>query len=314
MLPRFQIVDAQAALSFLVNQASFIETEVYRIQYPEILYPQLIPIDESAPDWVKSITFYSVQQVGQADWFHHTATDMRLADVQRSKFEVAVEMAGIGYRYTLEELGMAMQMGINLTSERGAAALRAYEEFVEKIAFSGDTKKNWTGLINDASVTASNAPTNGTGTTWAVKTGDQIATDVNALLTGVYTNSQTVELADTLLLPVDQFTLIATKRMSDSVDMTVLDWITRYNVYTAQTGRPLVVRAIRQLDQAGAGPSDRAVAYRRDPSVVKMHIPMRHRFLQVWQTGPITFDVPGIFRLGGVEIRRPGAIRYLDAI
>jgi len=45
-----------------------------------------------------------------------------------------------------------------------------------------------------------------------------------------------------------------------------------------------------------------------------MHIPMRHRFLPVWQTGPITFDVPGIFRTGGVEIRRPGAFRYVDGI
>jgi hypothetical protein len=34
----------------------------------------------------------------------------------------------------------------------------------------------------------------------------------------------------------------------------------------------------------------------------------------VWQRGPIRFDVPGIFRLGGLEIRRPKAVRYIDGI
>jgi hypothetical protein len=32
------------------------------------------------------------------------------------------------------------------------------------------------------------------------------------------------------------------------------------------------------------------------------------------QTAPLRFDVPGIFRTGGVEIRRPGSMRYLDGI
>lgn len=41
---------------------------------------------------------------------------------------------------------------------------------------------------------------------------------------------------------------------------------------------------------------------------------MPHRFLPVWQTGPMWFDVPGIFRFGGLEIRRPGAARYVDGI
>jgi hypothetical protein len=56
------------------------------------------------------------------------------------------------------------------------------------------------------------------------------------------------------------------------------------------------------------------VAYRRDPSVVKMYMPMPFRFLPVWQTGPIIFEVPGIFRLGGVDVRRPKAMRYVDGI
>src|ERR1051325_5797080 len=112
---RMNLLDSQQALSFLIQQASHIEAEVYKIQYPDIQYSQLIPIDTSANEWAKSVTFFSMDRIGNAAWFNHMATDMRLADVNRAKFEVGIEMAGIGYRYTLEELGFAQLVpGTNL--------------------------------------------------------------------------------------------------------------------------------------------------------------------------------------------------------
>ena len=56
------------------------------------------------------------------------------------------------------------------------------------------------------------------------------------------------------------------------------------------------------------------VAYCKAPDVLKMHVPMPFRFLPAWQSGPISFEIPGIFRLGGLDIRLPKAVRYLDGI
>ncbi len=306
----------QQAMSFLVQQASYIEQQVYRIQYPDIQYPSLVPVTTEAPEWTKSITFYSQDAVGRADWFHQRAKDMPLADVTRGQHEETVELAGIGYRYDLAEINTAMMQGINLPSDKAAAAYRAYEEFVDEIAIVGDTDKGKYGLTNNPNVTIVNAASGGTAPyspSWLDKTTQEILNDVNDLLTGAYTASQTVELADTLLLPISVYSHIATLQMPN-LPMTVLEWISRYNVYTQQTGQPLMVRGIRRLDTAGVGGTGRIVAYRRDPLVVRMHIPMPHMFLQPFQTGPLIFDVPGIFRLGGVEIRRPSAFRYLDHI
>lgn len=314
---RLNLQDAQQALGFLVEQTAHIETEVYRTVYPDIQYPNLIPVDESANEWAKSVTFFSTDKVGQADWFHHMATDMRIADVNRTKYEQGIEMAGIGYRYTLEELGQAMLVpGMNLTAERGDAARRAYEEFVDNVAMRGSTDKGWTGLINDATVTRVDAPNDGTASSrlWTAKTVDLILRDINLILSGIYSSSNTVEMADTILLPVAQHLSLSTIRIPDSGGDTLMSFIMRANVYTAQTGQQLVIRAVRGLETAGSGSTARMVAYKRDPRVLKLHLPMRHRFLPVWQTGPLTFDVPGIFRLGGTEIRRPGAVRYLDGI
>ena len=85
------------------------------------------------------------------------------------------------------------------------------------------------------------------------------------------------------------------------------------NIYTAETGQPLKIRTLRQLDGAGADGADRAMAYPMDMEVVRYHIPME-----------LTFDEPrrvaggwrydGNLALGGVEISEPNAMRYLDGI
>jgi hypothetical protein len=313
---RMHLMDSQEALAFLVRQTSHIEAEVYRTVYPEIQYPDLIPIDTSANEWAKSITFFSMDKVGQAAWFSHLATDMRLADVNRTKFEQGIEMAGIGYRYTLEELGFARMIpGTNLTSERADAARFAYEQFVDDIAFTGSTDKGWEGLINNSAVTTGYVAADGTGSSrlWSAKTADLMIRDVNVGLSGIWTGSSMVEMADTVLIPPSGLVSLSTTRISDTNE-NALSYLIKYNMYTLQTGRPLTIRAVHALEYAGADGTGRMVIYRKDPRVVKMHSPMVHRFLPIWQTGPMVYDIPGIFRLGGVEIRRPAAVRYLDGI
>lgn len=308
--------DAQSALSFMQQQASYIEPQVYEIQYPEIQYPDLVPVDTSGNEWAKSITFYSSDKVGQAAWFHHMANDVPFADIVRTKQEKGIEMAAIGYYYTLEEIGVSQQIpGMNLTTERADAARRAYEEFMENIAFIGDSTKDWTGLINDAGVTAGSAVADGTGTSalWSAKSGDLMIRDVNSILTGVYTASETVEMADTLLLPIDRFTRLATTRVENTT-ASAMGWLQQFNTYTAVTNQPLTIRAVRGLATAGAGGTARMVAYRNDPQILKLHLPMPHKFLGVMQVAALRYDVPGIFRTGGLEIRRPGSVRYLDGI
>ncbi len=45
-----------------------------------------------------------------------------------------------------------------------------------------------------------------------------------------------------------------------------------------------------------------------------MHIPMPHKFLPPWQSGPLRWDVPGVMRLGGLDIRLPKEVSYVDGI
>jgi hypothetical protein len=313
-------IDAPRALAFLVSQQAYIEPTVYKTQYAAIRYPRLVPIERNAPEWVPSVTYFSMDQVGQAKWLTGAANDVPKADVLRRQFETTVSMAGIGYGYDLEEIGKAQLLNINLPPEKADAARRASEEFIDQVAIFGDTPKGYTGLVNSPSVTAGSAAATGNqngatnSTLWANKTADQILLDVNSQLIGIYNGTSQVEMADTLLLPYDQMLALSFRRIDQVNSTTILDWIRRNNIYTIETGQPLEVNGVRGLETAGAGGTARMMAYRKDPSVLKLWMPMPFRFFPAWQTGPWRFDVPGAFRIGGVDIRRPGACRYLDGI
>jgi len=307
--------DPQQALGFLISQTAHIEQEVYRTQYPEILYAQLVPIDTSAGEWAKSVTYFSLDRVGQAEWLSAAATDMPYADVNRNKFEQGIEMAGIGYNYNIEEVGQAMMIpGLNLTAERADAARFAYEMFMDSHAFRGSTLKNVTGLFNNPNVTVVAAATGASSSSlWSLKTADEIIADVQLALTGVYEGSLTVEMADTVLLPIGAMQHLASIRVPNTYG-NALDYLAKYNLYTYTTGAPLTIRSVLGLETAGADGGGRMIVYRKDPRVLKMHVPMPHRFLPVFQRSATIFDIPGIFRVGSVEIRRPGAVRYVDGI
>jgi hypothetical protein len=311
------VVDApQRALAFLINQAQRIEREVYQVQYADIQYPNLVPVDQTGPEWVSGVTYFSSDAVGRAQWFHGKGDDVPHADILREKFETVVSMAAIGYDYDLEELGRAMQLGIDLRADKAAAARRASEEFIDKVAMFGDTTKGYTGLINNASVTAGSAAATGTGsaTTFASKTPDNVLADINGVLTGLYTGTVGAEMADTLLLPYAQLLDLSTRRIDTVNQTTILEWVERNNIYTRQTGGQLTIRGVWGLETAGSGSTARLVAYRRDPSVVTLYNPMPFQFLQAWQQGPMKFEVPGIMRISGVEVRRTKSFRYLDGV
>lgn len=319
------LAGGQNAQAFLLSQLTYIEREVYRIRYPAIRYHLLVPVDTSAPEWIPSVTYFSMDGAGKMDWFNGQAKDVPKAEVIRGRSETTVKMSAIGYAFGLEELAQAQMLGHNLTTDKASYARLAAEEFVDQAALFGDAGAGFSGLCNNATVTIAQAALVGTnnGVTagsaassmFYNKTPAQILNDVNGMLNGIWITTLTVELADTLLLPLGAFQYLATTPFNSFSEKTLLSWLRDNNAYTSQSGRPLGIFPVRGLDTAGVGGTARAVAYWKDPQVVKMHMPMPFRFVGTpMQTRPLYWEVPGIMRFGGVDVRRPGAFRYLDGV
>lgn len=312
-MPQFS--NAQQAMGFVTDQTKAINATVYKSEYPDHNYAELVPVDSSAPEWSTGMVTYLTDYAGAAQFISGMGGDMPLVSMQRGKVSVDYELAALGYDFTLEEINQAAMLGMNLTSDYAEAAREGAQQMLYSLAMVGNTSKNMTGLCNASGVTYGNVALNGGATSrlWADKTAAEILTDIDSLLTGTYTSSLTVELPDTLLVSPERLAYLNSQTMSSTNSETILSFIKRTNIYTLLTGQELMIRAVRQLSTAGASGSQRMVAYKRSPRTLKFHLPMPHKFLPIWQNGPMNFLVPGIMRTGGVEILKPGAMRYADA-
>lgn len=311
-----QLFDAQQALAFVQNQALTINARVYETKYPSYDFSRFITVDTSAPEWSGGILTYISNTTGAANWQSGYAKDIPLADVNMDKTQMTFHLGAIGYQYNIEEIGKAQFERIDLPARRAIAARRAAEQFLWSIMWGGTkaAEKNIPGLLTAPGVTGGLFPADGASGSvlWTSKTPAQIVRDINSLLSGIWTSTLEIELADTLIMPSELFQYIASTPYSDSTMVTILQFIQQTNVYTLETGRPLTIAATRAARSAGAGGTGRVLAYANDESVVKFHLPMPFRFLPVYQDGPLNFAVPGIFRTGGVEVLAPGAMRYGD--
>ena len=308
--------DTRAALAFAVSQSEYIERQVNMAPRPSIQYPMLVDVDTSAPDWIESIGFYSEDGYGRAKWINNNSDDDPIAGSEREKHMVPIYDFGIGYRWGLGEMQRAAQLGINLQANDAMYARRAAEEFVDRIVIQGDTLKNFPGLFNNPAVTVTPATFGG----WLVPGGpvteDQIMEDVNLALLGVGAATNFSVSASHLGVSHQHYRVLATRRLGDT-DVTLLEFLRKNNTYTAMTGQPLTIIAIRGLETAGGtvgAPLARMVAWRKDPDVVKLHMPMPHRFEPVHREGVRNWVVGGMGRVAPLEIRREQEIQYIDGI
>lgn len=316
-----QVTDAQR-LAFVQGQAFKVNQRVYETKFPDWDFSRLIFVDTSGPEWSPGILTYTSDMSGAAQWQSAYAKDVPKADVSQDMQTKAFHLAAIGYDWNIEEVNTAIQIGGTLADRRARAARQAYTKFMYDVTVKGSTEKGLGGLTNYSGVTTTTAPADGTGsvTFWVnasgvgTKTPAQIVRDINAALQGVYLDTLEVEMADTILLPIEALTYLSQTPYSATTMETVLSFVQRTNIYTLTTGRPLTIRGLRDLGIAGGSSTGRLVAYKNDENDVKLHLPMPHRFLPIWQSGPMQWDVPGIFRTGGVELMSTKAFRYVDGI
>lgn len=314
-MTRFE--DAQAALPFVIAQGRNIETRVYQRRYPAFNYAAHVPVVTEGQPWAIGTTFFTVDTAGEAKFLSGAGTDMPFNQVTRDQASHDFAMIGSGWEWNLEEINQAALYGVNLNDTKAMSAADKVERLLNDIAMRGSTEKNWTGLLNDGNVSRTDAATTGTGssTFWSNKTVDQILADINGVLSSVRTNTGEVEWADTLRMPPDAFRDLATRRMGAGDGfMTLLEYIRRNNIYTAETGQPLDIQPLREARNASQDGGGRLVAYRKDPEVVRFHLPMPRRVLAARQKSIMGFETGIIARTGGTEIRLPGAFAYLDEI
>ncbi|MHC5307516.1 major capsid family protein [Bartonella sp. LJL80] len=323
--------EPQAIMGYARKQGYVVNTRVYQMEYPEMDYAALVPVNTNLPEFALGQYTGQIENVGQAEWQSGYAKDIPLADVKQSEIMSQFDMYAIGYQWNLEELGKAMFMGVPLSDRRAMAARQGAEQFLWRNVITGSKGKKWTGLINSAYVKPIAAPDTGTATpntAWVLingtgnKTAEQIVAELNGLILG----NQNIDdigimsslLADTILLPPRAFKYISeTPYGVTAPNMTILTFFMQNNEYTRRTGQQIKVLDMPALSRAateGIAGGGRAVGYRNSDDVLSLPLPMAYRFLPAYQDGALNFVVPGIARVGELDVIKPNAIRYLDGV
>ena len=316
-------------LNFVRNQSHVLNTRAYEVEYPEMDFAALVPVNASYPEWADGVDSFIHDKVGAAKWQSGYAKDIPLADITLEMVSSNMAMYAVGYRWNIEELGKAQFQNFPLTARKASAARFASEVFQWETALFGAGHPGWYGLLNSPYATVLSSAATGTvaPTTSFVnaagqlnKSPMQVITELNRLITGPSTNTGVLMsiLSDPMLFPEAVLRAMENTPFGESSPNTsVLEYFKRNNIYTLRTGQQLTIRELPLLATAAttviAG-GGRIVAYRNSQDMLELPMPMPYRFLPVHQDGPLQYIVPGIGRIGQLQVFRTNMLRYLDGV
>ncbi len=301
--------------SFLARQMEFVRAKTFEIQYPDLKARNLIPIASDIPETADNYVYFVSDTVGKAKIIASGTDDLPRIDSLSSERDGKVRRIGDSYGWDLDEMAEAARVGIPLSDRKSKAAREAIERAIDEVLCLGTTThpsqvgKDFgiTGLLNNADVVAQGI-INPANDPWSVTpTAAEMLGDLNTMMNTIVNSNSQAYIPDTILFAPAQFSLLASTPVgADNNQMTVLRSFLMNNPY------------IKQIDQwyrltgAGAGgTTDRAVIYKRDPSVLEGVVPMDFR-QEAPQARNLEFVVPCRARCGGVKIYQPAAVRYAD--
>lgn len=299
------MMDGESGIAFMVSQLAHIEPTLYETPYADIVFDKLVPIDTSIPEWVDTVNYRSYDGVTMGKFIGASADDLPSVAMEAEIHTVQLGYAGMSCTYSLDELRKtsALQMPIDQTQMK--LAYRGAREHQQKVVLFGDEKRKMYGLLNHPNVTVSNSEVD-----WNSASADEILADVNELLLGILEDSNGRFMANTLLVDMKRFGLLATTRLNAVTNETVLEFIKRRNIATIQSGITLDIQPLPQLAAANmADAKDRMVAYQKDPTNLVAYMPIAPRFIAP-QYANLRVKTPMEYKISGTEFRYPGCAAY----
>jgi len=269
-------------------------------------------------------TFASAPNVSGTgkSWISKNGTAIAGISLDIGKTAQPLPLWGMQLGWTLPELASAAQVGRPVDTQKYEGMLLKYQMDVDEQAYIGDAALGSKGLLNHAAVTNN---TNVAGTTWpglitasASTAPDLILADVNEILTSVYQASAFTAPPSRLLLPPLKYTLLASTKVSNAGNMSILEYV-KLNNASAALGVPLDIRPVKWCigtTNGGQGPGssgkDRMVAYTPEERFVRLPlVPLQRTPLEYRGLHQLTTYYG---RLGQVELPYAETVGYRDGV
>jgi len=260
-------------------------------------------------------TFAAVGGINPAGkaWIGKDATTIASMALDIGKTANPLYLWGMELGWTLPELLSAEKVGRPIDTQKHDGMQLKYQMDIDEQVYVGDTSLGLYGLLNSPLVTNGNVVNGASGhPDWARKTPDEILNDVNTLLSSSWTASGYAIVPQTLLLPPVQYAALVARKVSDLANMSIIQYLKDNSLSNAKNGKPLEILPVKWLTGAGAGGTDRMMAYTRDKKRVRFPlVPLQRTPLEYRGIMQLTTYFG---RLGVVEWVYPETALYADGI
>lgn len=293
---------------FFDEQLALVKSRTYDVKHKALKALTLLPVSTEQDGGADKIIWRSYDQVGMAKIVADYANDFPRADIAGEEHITPVKDLGASYGYSLKEIRRAQKAGVSLDAKRAEAARRSIDELQDKIAWFGNAKAKLPGFINAQGISeyvAANGA--GGGKAWSGKTADEIVADFAGLITAASEATNGIENPDTVILPLSLYNKLMTTPYGSNRDKTIMGFI--------RENYPQITRIdwVSDLAGAGAGNTNRVMAYSRDPLKVEVQIPQRFEQFPPQQTG-LVYDIICSQSTGGTIVYYPLSVVFCDGL
>lgn len=284
-----------------------IDRTVYQAKEEELSARLVFRLKTDDPPGAESIGFDMITRRGAAKIFSYGGVDdVPLVDADVTRHVQRVYGIVLGMNVDVQSKRAAQMAGRPIDTIKADACRRGIAEKENGFFYIGSAAYNAKGLTNATGIQVLAVPDNGQAvpsTLWEDKTGEEIVEDIRLARKKV--NAQPGMMADTLVLPPDQYEDLDRPVNAEHYEMTIRQWLKAQGWFKN-------IQREKSLEAAGAAGVDCMVVC--DSSVLQLSLPMdltRHpEVLMPNLASRINFEE----RTGGAVIRYPLGICRADGI
>lgn len=283
------------ALEYMIAQA-------YDMEYVPNKARTLFPLLGGVASGAESFTYKQYDMRGEAKVVENYADDFPSNEVLMTEFSQKIVSLGASYGYSVQDLRAAQMANVPLDMMKARAARESVERKIESMAAIGSSSHGITGFTNAANI-ASETVTDGT---WTAPEVDDILADINKMQLKIFEGTKGIHTGNTLLLGTKAYGLLATTARSVTyTDDSIMTYVLKQSPWLKS------IEHWAALDTAGSGGAERIMLWDRNPNVAQLVLPQDFEQMPPEAKG-MKFSVACHARCGGVQVRYPKAICYMD--
>lgn len=307
-------VDANSASVAVALQLRSRDPRIHEVLKRALRYSEDMTVNTGAcMPGAETFSFVQSDEVYEADFIGDNGK-VPLVEITGEEFIYKNKNIGLGYSVTRAELRSMVMAGVPIRQRKIMAVARGIAEKMNSIAYLGSTKHGETGLLNDSSVSNTQAPLNAGSTSreWADKTKQEIYDDVALLVQSIFTASNGTMSANRVLVPIAYKSIMdETFDPSSGVTDTLRQKIEKG--LTDENGVGVKVGFRVECGTAGTGGTKMCCAYNDSPDNVEFIEAMSATSYPENWSG-LTAEVPTEAEVVGTVIYRPMAFAYMYGI